>query len=267
MKLTYSVNSKAIEAALEQSVKHAQYATLVAMNKSAEIARAALVKQMPVIFDRPTSWVINSLRIQYAKDRAKPVAYIGFKDRNSADFQGAATKTMIFPHVDGGTRPFKAMEARLMGMGLMPSGWNAVPGGAAVLDANGNMSRGQISQLLNVLGTYTEAGYNKANAKTVKRLQKGSAKKGIYGFTYWVNPVGGVQGKHLQPGVYQRVITAFGTSLKPILIFVRRAQYRKRFDFYGVAYDAFDKSFPAEFKKAFEEAMRTAFLTKQGSLL
>ncbi|MES2685530.1 MAG: hypothetical protein V4706_01845 [Pseudomonadota bacterium] len=267
MKLTYTVNSKPIQAALEQSVKQAQFATMQAINKSAEKAKEAVVKRLPIVFDRPTSWVLNSLRIQYAKDRVKPVAYLAFKDSWSSSGGETGGRTMILPHVDGGNRAYKGMEVRLMRMGMLPSGWSAVPGAAAVLDGNGNMSRGQISQLLNVLGAYTESGFNKANIKTVKRLQKGNAKKGVYGFTYWVNPVGGVQGKHIPPGVYQRVITAFGTSLKPVLIFVRRAQYGKRLDFYGIAHDAFEKAFPAEFKKTFEEAMRTAFLRTQGSLL
>lgn len=279
MKLIYNVNSQPIQDALQQSVKQAQYATMVAINKSADIAKEAVVRQLPIVFDRPTSWVLNSLRIQYAKDRAKPVAELAFKDKSLA----VSARTMIFPHVEGGARHFKAMEARLSAMGFLPKDYNAVPGGGAVLDSNGNMSRGQISQLLNVLGTYTESGFNKANLNTRKRLAKGNVKKNTYGFEYFVSygKIGrtsiGIKGgemakmqtqfNHLQPGVYQRVKTGFGTSIKPILIFVKRAQYRKRLDFYGIAVDSFEKSFPSEFKKAFEQAMRTALLTNQGSLL
>ncbi|MBC7598731.1 MAG: hypothetical protein H7238_06885 [Polaromonas sp.] len=175
---------------------------------------------------------------------------------------------MIAPHVYGGQRRFKAVEARLFSMGLLPAGFNAVPGAAASVDANGNMSRGQISQLLNVLGTYTEAGYNKANAATRARLAKGSAKKNIYGFAYFVNPVNGAgRNKSLKPGVYQRVMTGFGSSLKPILIFVKRANYKQRLDFYGIVQRVIDAEFPREFDKAFNEAVRTALLKTQGPLL
>jgi hypothetical protein len=174
---------------------------------------------------------------------------------------------MIAPHVEAGTRHYKAMEARLMRMGLMPAGWNAVPGGAAKLDSYGNMGQGQITQLLNVLGTYTEAGYNKANAATVARLAKGNKKKNVYGFVYWVNRVGNPKGKHLRPGVYQRINTAFGSSLKPVLIFVRRAAYKQRLDFDGIAQATVTREFPEQFAAAFEEAMRTAIPKTQGSLL
>ncbi len=261
--LTIDQQMAEVQKAMDKSVKQAQFAMLTAINKSAERAQQAVRREMSSVFDRPTPWVLNSLRVKYAKDRTNPVANLAFKDKNSAE----SSRSMIAPHVDTGARHYKAMESRLSAMGLMPRGCNAVPGAAASIDGYGNMSRGQITQLLNVLGTYTEAGYNKANANTVKRLAKGNAKKGVYGFTYWVNPVGSVKGKHLQPGVYQRITTAFGSSLKPILIFVRRAAYKQRLDFYGIAQDAVAKTFPGEFRAAFDEAMRTALLTQQSRLL
>lgn len=252
-----------VSAAFDKSVRQAQYATMVALNKSLDHAKDAVRKDMTTKFDKPTPWVLNSLRGKYAKDRSNPVATLAFKDKDSA----TNSRTLVAPHVDGGARPYKAMEARLSAIGLLPRGWNVVPGGAAKLDSYGNMSRGQISQLLNVLGTYTESGFNKANINTVKRLAKGNEKKGVYGFVYWVNPVGSAKGKHLQPGVYQRITTAFGSSLKPILIFVGRASYKQRLDFYGIAQSTVDQNFLPEFRVAFDVAMRTAFPTQQGSLL
>lgn len=243
-----------VRKAMQELPKKARYAAVTAMNKSMEWADTAVRKEMRQVFDRPTPWVLNSLRIKYAKPSTM-AAELAFKDINSA----TSSSTMVLPHVDGGQRRFKAMEARLMGIGLIPAGYNAVPGAAAKLDAFGNMSRGQISQLLNVLGTYTESGFNKANINTTKRLAKGNAKKNVYGLVYWVNPVGAKKAKHLQPGVYQRVTTAFGTSLKPVLIFVKQARYKKRLDFYGITKKVVDQRFAGEFDKAFEaEKNRTA---------
>lgn len=243
-----------VKKAMEELPKKAKYAAVRAMNTSMEWAATSVRREMRQVFDRPTPWVLNSLRIKYAKP-ATMAAELAFKDINSV----TSSRTMVFPHVESGKRHFKAFEARLNRIGLLPSGYNAVPGGAAKLDANGNMSRGQISQLLNVLGAYTESGFNKANINTVKRLAKGNEKKNAYGFIYWVNPVGPKKAKHLQPGVYQRVITGFGTSLKPILIFVKQAQYKKRLDFYGITEREIDKRFASEFDKAFEaEKNRTA---------
>lgn len=244
----------AVRKAMEELPKKAKYAAVKAMNTSMEWAQTSVRKEMRNVFDRPTPWVLNSLRIKYAKP-ATMSAELAFKDINSV----TSARTMVFPHVEAGQRHFKAFEARLMRIGVMPAGYNAVPGGAAKLDANGNMSRGQISQLLGVLGAYTESGFNKANINTRKRLAKGNEKKNVYGFVYWVNPVGAKKAKHLQPGVYQRVITGFGTSLKPVLIFVKQANYKKRLDFYGITQREIDKRFAGEFAKAFEaEKNRTA---------
>lgn len=255
MKVNIDVSGlDAVKKAMQELPKKAKYAAVKAMNVSMEWAATDVRRDMRRVFDRPTPWVLNSLRIKYAKVKTM-YAELAFKDINSVD----NARTMVFPHVEGGKRGYKAMEARLKAIGLLPAGYNVVPGEAAKIDAYGNMDRGQISQVLNVLGAYTESGYNKANIKTVQRLAKGNAKKNIYGFVYWVNRVGAQQKKHLPPGVYQRVTTAFGTSLKPILIFVKQANYKKTLDFYGTVKKTVDKRFGPEFDKAFEaEKNRTA---------
>lgn len=262
MKINVSHNFPEVQAALAKAASQVPFALAVALNNTAEKARVNVRNQMASVFDKPTPWVLNSLRVKRAT-KSNQEAELAFKDRNSAE----SSRSMVEPHVFGGKRHFKAMEARLLNMGLMPAGYNAVPGAAAKLDAYGNMSPGQISQLLNVLGTYTEAGYNKANAKTVGRLAKGNVKKNIYGFEYWVNKVNSIKARHLQPGVYQRVKTGFGTSLKPVLIFVKKANYKQRLNFFAITQTTVDREFVGEFNAAFDEALRTAMFKKQGSLL
>ena len=262
MKISISTNIPHVQAALAKAASQVPYAMRVALNKTADKAKQAVRAEMPKVFDRPTPWVLNSLRIKYAT-KTKLEAELAHKDKNSVE----SSRSMVEPHVFGGKRHYKAMEARLLRIGLLPAGYNAVPGEAARLDSYGNMSTGQISQLLNVLGSYTESGFNKANVNTVKRLAKGNAKKNTYGFVYWVNKVGSTKARHLQPGVYQRIQTAFGSSLKPVLIFVKRAAYKQRLDFYGIAKAVVDRELASEFDQAFDAAMRTALLKQQGSLL
>lgn len=263
MQISIKHNLADIQKAMEKAASQVPFAMATALNKTAAKALDAVRAEMPRVFDRPTPWVLNSLRIKYA-NKSKLSAELAYKDRNSVE----SSRSMVEPHVFGGKRHFKAMEARLLNIGLIPRGYNAVPGEAAKLDANGNMSRGQVSQLLNVLGAYTEAGYNKANDKTRAKLAKGNVKKNTYGFEYWVNPVSGRRrARHIPPGVYQRVITGFGTSLKPILIFVKQANYKKRLPFFETAQRVVDAEFKGEFSRAFDEAMRTALLKSQGQLL
>lgn len=255
MKIDVTHNFGEVASFIDRASKQGQYATAIALNKTAEWAETDVRKAMRTGFDRPTPYFLRALRVIRANVNKVPVqAVLWFKDKSLED----SAESMVVPHIDGGGRKVKPFEKRLQRMGVLPAGWFAVPGGGASLDAYGNMSRGQLSQLLNVLGAYTEAGYNKANKATVARLAKGNAKKNVYGFAYWINPVGAKTGRHIPPGVYQRIATPFGSSLKPILIFVKQATYRKRLDFYGIVQRAVDARFAGEFDKAYENAMRTA---------
>jgi hypothetical protein len=262
MKFNIDVNTKDVQAALQRAASQVPFAASQALNRSAQAAKVAVQKDMRRVFDKPTPWVINSLRIEPAT-KTKLVAELAFKDKDSV----TNSRSMVFPHVEGGQRRFKDMERRLQSFGYLPAGWYAVPGAAAKLNAYGNMSPGQITTLLNVLGTYTEAGYNKANARTVARLARGNAKKNQYGFAYMVVRPQDSKTAHLAPGVYQRFKTGFGSSLKPVLMFVSKANYRPRLDFYGIVQKEHVARFPGLFRKAFQDAVSTAIYKDQGSLL
>lgn len=259
MKISVETNFAEIYRWLDTGSKQVRFAETEAINRVGAIAQAEVQLEMKKVFDRPTKYALNSLKLLKAfSTRPKIEAVLWFKDKSIFD----SAESMIVPHIDGGTRQFKPMEIRLQRAGLLPSGWYVVPGQGADIDAYGNMSRGQITLLLNVLGTYREAGYNKANPNTVKRLKNGNAKRGVYGFEFFVNPVGSKattrSGHPLLPGVYKRVTTGFGSSLKPVLIFVRGVKYKKRLDFYGIVNRAIERDFPAEFDAAYAAAMRTA---------
>ncbi len=275
MRFTIDHNIPQVKTAMQGMSSQVPFAMAVALNKTVDQGRVEVQLQMARSFDRPTPWVVNSVRT-YRATKTNLVATVGFKDRNSSDFRGEDTwRTMIAPHALGVKRHFKQMEARLLKMGLIPAGYNAVPGEAAKLDGYGNMSQGQISQLLNVLGTYTEGGYNTAgNTKGRDRLAKGNVKKGIYGFEYFVSygNIGRtnftvkngravkeqISKNHLLPGVYQRVSTPWGSSLKPILIFVKQVNYKIRLDFFGIVQKVVDRDFTSNFNEAFDQAVRTA---------
>lgn len=253
-----------VKSMLKVASSQLPYATALALNAVADEAKKAVQAEMRQAFESPTPWVLNSLYVQRAT-KQKPEAVIEFKDRKL----GETARTMVFPHVEGGPRRFKGMELRLQRAGLLPAGWFVVPGQAAQLDAFGNMNKGQITQLLNVLGTYTEAGYNKADDRTRARLAKGGkrAQYGQYGFVWVVVRVGDARWGRVHPGVYQRVQTAFGSSLKPVLVFVQSAQYKRRLDFYGTVRGVHAKSMSRHLVESVTKAMRTARYSSQGSLL
>jgi hypothetical protein len=269
MKINVTHNIPEVAAALRKAADQVPFALSVSLNAVAEKARMNVRSEMSSVFDRPTPWVLNSLRVKRATKQL-PEAELAFKDKNSAE----SSRSMIEPHVFAGSRRSKPMEGRLRAMGMLPQGYIAVPGEAAQMDGYGNMSKGQINQLLNVLGTYQEDGYNKANSATRSRLAKGNVKRNTYGFAYFVSYAGAGRAEltikngeavmtkgrksHLAPGVYKRFSTGFGSSLKPILMFVKQANYKKRLDLFGVVQKTVDKEFALEFDKAFGAALATA---------
>lgn len=260
-------NFKQVSAAIASAKKQVPFALALALNKTGEAAVKDMQADMRRQFDRPTPFFMRSIRLKRAsKTQPTPTAIVQFSE--DGYWSGDPNSSIARPHVFGEDRAVKPMELRLQRAGLLPVGWRVVPGGGADLDAYGNMSRGQVSLLLNVLGTYQEAGYNKANAKTRERLARGNVKKGLYGFTYFVNPASGRSryGRHLLPGVYKRVATPFGSSLKPVLIFVPRTRYRKRLDMFGIVDRAVQREFGRQFDAAWAQAMRTARFSTQGGL-
>jgi len=251
MQLSIKTNFPEVQRQLEALGKSAKGVAREALNRSALWAATDVGREMRKVFDRPVPFTLRSLRVFYASTRNLQ-ATLWFRQRSHD-----ADKLWARPQIFGGNRDIKPMEERLQRAGILPRGWYVVPGAAAPLDGYGNISRGEVSRILNVLGTFREAGYNKANAKTTDRLRKGNVKKGVYGFVYWVNPVGARKAKHLLPGIYRRVQTGFGSSLKPMMIFVNGARYKSRLAFYDVVQKSLDKHFPIEFDKAMRSVLQT----------
>lgn len=248
MRLTIKTNFPDVQKALNDIGPKVKSAIREALNRTAEWAETDVRREMRKVFDRPVPYTLRSLRVFYAKT-SNLAATLWFKQR-SAD----RDKQWASAQIAGGQRDLKPMELRLQRIGILPSGWYVVPGGGADLNGYGNMSPGEISRILNVLGAYTEAGYNKANDKTRARLRRGT--KRAYGFEYWVNHPLRMQ-SHLPPGVYKRIYTSFGTTLKPMLVFVKGAKYRKRLRFNEIVTATTAKRFPAEFDKAVRSLITT----------
>ena len=124
------------------------------------------------------------------------------------------------------------------------------------MDNYGNMSAGQINQIISWFKAFGEQGYS-ANMSDKRKASLGRDKKksGAKGFAYFV--LRRAHGK-LLPGVYQRIDFGMGSAIKPVMIFVRSTGYRRRLDFYGIAQRFVDRNLQAEFNKALENALRTA---------
>ena len=107
MKITIQTEVEQARRKFANLSKQVDFAAAVALTKTVGVARTKVQASMRQVFHQPTPWVINSLRVKPAT-KAKLEAELAFKDINSA----VSSRTMVFPHVEGGQRRFKAMEAQ-----------------------------------------------------------------------------------------------------------------------------------------------------------
>ena len=216
-------------------------AAVSALNVAARAGAEETKKAMAQTFDRPTPWVLGGVR--YVKAR---------KDRLEAsiDFDQWGNKTnvtvgkVLQAEIFGGQRKHKRHEIALQRAGILPAGMAIVPGPGAIKDQYGNMRAAQIVQIMAWFKSFGQQGY-KANSTDKSRARLAKDKKnGTRGFQYFA--VAKKTG-NLIPGIYQRFTFGAGSSIRPIMYFVKSTNYKRRLDFYGIA----ERFATAEFKRAF----------------
>lgn len=237
---------------LKASQKQIEIATQRAILKTAQHVVKAEQEEIKKVFDKPTNFTLNALTIKV--DKPKISASVEVKD-------GYWTRSDNYLSVqrDGGRRKLKAFERNLQHYGVMPSGWIAVPGQGAALDVYGNMSVGQIRQILSWFDAAERVSGSTQNMGEKGRAKKRKGTKRSEAFEYFVAQPGRRTGlrswkngrsQSLTPGIYKRTFFGYGTAIKPIIIFVRNATYGKRFKFFEVANRTIDQHFTAEFNAA-----------------
>lgn len=239
--------------------KKIDVAKVAALNSAAYVTAQKQKEDIARVFDRPTAWVKGGVRYVKA-DRAR------MESKVDLDFwgnkQGVSVEKILAAQIYGGQRRHKRHEEALRRALVLPAGMFIVPGDAAILDGYGNMSSGQIVQIISWFRGFAEGGRgSRANMKDATKEKLAKGKKGGYGFQYFYVAPGrkGPRGRqqNLIPGVYQRIETGFGSAIKPVMIFVSKANYKKRFDFYGnaekVARKEFDRAFSYYLKQLLNE--------------
>lgn len=230
----------------ELEAKQLPFATLMAINGTAFDTRQRWAEVMPQIFDRPTALTLGA--VLYTKaTKQKLVAQVYIRDEA---FKGNPPAKYLLSQVDGGARRRKAFENRLGAAGILPAGMFAVPGKGANLNANGNLVGGQLQAILSQLGAQFDP-LNNQTAVSAARRRKRAAKKGDRNGDFFVPKAT----SKLPRGVYQRVSTGFGSAIRSILHFTKRATYRRRYKIHDLAQKIFDERFPDNFRKQLELAV------------
>jgi len=233
-----SRETKAVLAAL--AAKQWQFAEALALTKMAQSIKSAEHGEMRSVFDRPTPFTMNSLRLQPAT-RQRPEARVWFKDPPRL----TESQHYLLPQVYGGDRLDKRFEKTLQRAGLLTKGMQLVPASGAKLDAYGNVSRGTYARMYADL----QASPVGANTTPASRRRRGAHPRS-QGFFYG-NPGG--RGR----GVWERYRTAFGSAVKPVFLEARPG-YRVRFDFFGLAERTAARVYPSAFDDAVRHTLSTA---------
>lgn len=229
--------------------------------------------------DRPTPYTLRSLYMR--KATATPLrleAEVWMKD----DFEGSGpvgtgrqvpqagtpAARYLWPQVYGGSRFLKRFEYSLQQVGAMPKGWFAVPGRGARLDSFGNVSQGQITQILSQLRVQLLAGFERRlpppGDPTSKRGRQANNKRrrafGRAGGQIFAVPK--QQGK-LKPGIYLAEGRDFGArvgygrsgKLTAIFIFKPTVHYQPRLRWFERAQTIVDTRLAANTARALSESL------------
>lgn len=231
-------------------------ALATALTRTAAQVRTEVLARMPTLLDRPSPYTLRQLRYVGASAN-RLAAAVGFNVVSVTDQMGApigfrdlgAGETpagrYLQPQIAGGSRQRKRLEVALAAIGALPAGWFITPGQGAKIDAYGNVSRGQIIQVLSQLRVQLVAGTQRNMAQGAAGI---AAQRKAGGRFFVVQP-----GGRTQPGIYQREF--IGRNVTPVFVFVKSASYRKRFDFDGIAGGLADRILPDQVQRSLSEQL------------
>lgn len=213
--------------------------TAAALTQTAKDIQGALVDEMSRVFDRPTRFTLNALYVKPANKRELTAAVM-FKE----GFGSIPAWRYLGPEVEGGVRPRKSYERRLIEIGAMRADEYAVPGAGVKLDAHGNIS-GSFWQL--VMAELKAMRDPQQNATVVSRKRAAKRGRGRYFVLRpdWPSAAPDArQVRNVPPGVYER---SGGGAFRPVIAFVKASAYRKRLDYYGIAKRTLQRNFLGNF--------------------
>lgn len=237
-----------IRADLRSIERQLRFGQVVALTRTAQDGRLAEITGIDRAFDRPTRYTRNAVYVE-AATLARPEAAFGLKDDFQQRAPGTPPVNFIGPNIEGGARRVKRFEQSLSLAGHLPKGWQTTPGKGATLDGSGNLSRGQIIQILSQLRITLVAGFDRNMSFDARKQITAQRKAG--GRFFVVKP-----GGKRQPGIYQREF--FGRNVAPVVIFVASTRYRPRFDWNAIAQRTVDERLDHHMAVEIDKALATA---------
>lgn len=262
--VTVTVEVREVAGLLGQYEKQIPFATAVALTRAAQEGAKQMRDEMQSKFDRPTRYTKNAVFTGPA-NKKNLTASFGIKDAALIQKSGGLTPADVLGHHFKGGRSVAARyENAFRRLGMLGADEDIVPGANLnELNTFGNIPASLIVRLIAYFGGFGEQGY-RANstpetrarlAKRSDKTQKGKRKSKyvtINGVVYFY-----ARGDdHLRRGIWAKS-GINGAEIRPIMIFVKRATYKKRFDLNEYAIKA-RANFTKQFQQSLAFAMRTA---------
>lgn len=256
MQINITSDIKAAEKALGTLKKQVPYATWLAQKNTAFKVRKVEIAHMKRVFKKTAPYTLRAPLVDYQnfKQWRAGVEQTMAVDLISQYTGRAGNRTRsrhyLWDHIHG-KRTRTGFESLLISKGIMPADMFAVRTKYLNLySRGGKVSKGIYTKILSQLKAFkTGRGHdlNATNSKRSKRKRRASTGQRFYAMT--INGVAGIWMRHRKQT---------GAGIVPLFIFVKRADYSKRFKFYEVAQRAADIHWPREFNRAISHAIRTA---------
>lgn len=265
--------------------RQVRYAGAQALNDTAYKARADWQQEIARVFDRPTPYIANSIRVEKT---AKTDSLQAIVRPRYPGGKGVEPADVLLAEIFGGTRRAKRFELALRSAGILPPNMAAVPAtwllaDPAAGDGYGGIKGGFIVRLLAYFNAFGEQGYksnmsDKGRASLAKKkLVKSKFSKARYlaikGVEYFVSRGRGsnvvsrqnlADGKfadghdqNLPLGIWQRS-GVHGADVKPVFLFTRMPRYKVRLDLPALTQRALSVHFPPAYRARLTAALASA---------
>lgn len=222
-----------------------RYAAAKALNETVLDIQARERKEISTVFDRPTPWIQRAVKVKNAQvSNLTAKVYISDAQNEKGVGMSQTAADVLRPHIYGGKRGVKAMELYLRSINVLKYGQFLAIHKDAWTDQYGNIPGPEIVKMLSDFQAFRELGFkmNRVNGKK----SRGKLKN----FRYYVKVIKGVP-----IGIWAREVNNQGDQ--PIFNFVWNPQYKKVFDYFGIAGTQAKKTFPIVFREKVREQLRS----------
>lgn len=205
-------------------------AAAAALNDTAFGGRRDAQEEMKQVFDRPTRWTLNAPWVEKARS-SNLVSVVNLQGKA---YKSTDAYAYLNPQIEGGPRPAKRSEKLLRARGILPPDMFIVPGTGARMDSHGNMSRGQMQQILAQV---------RAHFDPHQRTPQGRGTEYFHAILAGTN------------GIWRRR----AGGVVPVLVFVKQPQYRARFRFYDVVERSVERNWRRNFEQQISVRLRRGY--------